>query len=148
MSDALPLLLPHAGPMRLLARVLSHDGAETVCAARPGESALFAGADGELPSWVGIELMAQCAAAHGGLLGRAHGEAPRPGLFVGSRRVVFRCARFAPEAELHVRARLALRRGDTLAFDCAIDDPAGGAPLVEGRLNVLLLPGIPVRGRA
>jgi predicted hotdog family 3-hydroxylacyl-ACP dehydratase len=145
MSDALPLLIPHAGPMRLVARVLSHDGDETVCAARPDESPFFADADGAVPSWVGIEVMAQCAAAHGGLLGRAHGEPPRPGLFVGSRRLVFRCTRFEPEVELRVRARLAVRRGDTLAFDCAVDDPAGGAPLVEGRLNVLLLPGIPPR---
>jgi predicted hotdog family 3-hydroxylacyl-ACP dehydratase len=144
-SDVLPLLIPHAGPMRLLARVVSHDGEETVCAARPGEMPLFAGADGAVPSWVGIEVMAQCAAAHGGLLGRAHGEPPRPGLFVGSRRLVFRCDRFAADSELRVRARLALRRGESLAFDCAIDDPAGGAPLVEGRLNVLLLPGIPLR---
>jgi predicted hotdog family 3-hydroxylacyl-ACP dehydratase len=148
MSDALPLLIPHTGPMRLLARVLSHDGAETVCAARPAESPFFADADGALPSWVAIEVMAQCAAAHGGLLGRAHGEPPRPGLFVGSRRLVFRCTKLAPEAELRVRARLALRRGDSFAFDCAVDDPAGGPPLAEGRLNVLLLPGIPLRGRA
>jgi predicted hotdog family 3-hydroxylacyl-ACP dehydratase len=144
MSDALPLLIPHAGPMRLLSRVLSHDGEETVCAARPGDSPLFAGADDGVPSWIGIELMAQCAAAHGGLLGREHGEPPRPGLFVGSRRLLFRCDRLR-EPELRVRARLALRRGESLAFDCAIDDPAGGAPLVEGRLNVLLLTGIPLR---
>ena len=148
MSEPLPLLIPQAGPMRLLARVLSHDREETVCGARPGEMTLFAGADGAVPSWVGVEVMAQCAAAHGGLLGRAHGAAPRPGLFVGSRRLVFRCARFEPGAELRVRARLAVRRGDALAFDCAIDDPAGCAPLLEGRLNVVLLPGIPLRVRA
>ncbi|MEN8162435.1 MAG: hypothetical protein ABFS41_20350, partial [Myxococcota bacterium] len=79
-SDWPPLseLLPHAGPMRLLDRVEAHDGAVTRCRVHPAASGLFQGADGSVPAWVGIEYMAQCAAAHGGLLGHARGEAPRP----------------------------------------------------------------------
>jgi predicted hotdog family 3-hydroxylacyl-ACP dehydratase len=129
--------------MRLLERVEAHDDECTRCVVLPAASALFQDADGRVPSWVAIEYMAQCAAAHGGLLACARGEAPRPGLFVGSRRLVFRCARFAADAELRVSARYAAGRGDTLAFDCAVEDPAGGPPLVEGRLNVLLLNEIP-----
>ncbi len=132
-------LLPHAGPMRLLERVESHDGARTVCLALPAASTLFQEPGGEVPSWLGIEYMAQCAAAHGGLLARARGEGPIPGLFVGSRRLVFRCHTFAPGVPLRISARLAAGRGSTLAFDCAIENPAGGPALVEGRLNVLLL---------
>jgi predicted hotdog family 3-hydroxylacyl-ACP dehydratase len=82
--------------------------------------------------------MAQCAAAHGGLVARARGEAPRPGLFLGSRRLVFRCEAFAPERALEVRARHAAGRAPRLAFDCAVLDPDGGPPLVEGRLTVLV----------
>jgi predicted hotdog family 3-hydroxylacyl-ACP dehydratase len=88
---------------------------------------------------VAIEYMAQCAAAHGGLVARARGEAPRPGLFVGSRRLVFRCAGFAPDVALTVTARHAGGRADGFAFDCTVEDPAGGPPLAEGRLNVVLL---------
>jgi predicted hotdog family 3-hydroxylacyl-ACP dehydratase len=132
-------LLPHAAPMRLLERALAHDGERTVCEALPAASALFREPGGAVPSWLGIEYMAQCAAAHGGLLARTRGEGPRAGLFVGSRRLVFRCRAFPPDAPLRVSAKLAAARGDTLAFDCAVEDPAGGPPLVEGRLNVLLL---------
>jgi predicted hotdog family 3-hydroxylacyl-ACP dehydratase len=132
-------LLPHAGPMRLLERVESHDGERTVCSARPAASTLFQDATESVPVWVAIEYMAQCAAAHGGLLARARGAAPRPGLFAGSRRLVFRCAAFAPDASLRVTARLAGQHGDGFAFDCTVEDPAGGPPLAEGRLNVVLL---------
>jgi predicted hotdog family 3-hydroxylacyl-ACP dehydratase len=140
---ALSELLPQAGPMRLLDRVEAHDGEETRCRALPGASALFQRADGSVPAWVGIEYMAQCAAAHGGLLARAAGEAPRPGLFVGSRRLVFRCASFTADVPLLVSARHAMGRGDTLGFDCAVLDPGGGEPLVAGRLNVRLLHELP-----
>jgi len=139
-------LLPQAGSMRLLDRVEAHDAERTTCRVLPVASALFRDADGDVPAWVGIEYMAQCAAAHGGLLARARGEAPRPGLFVGSRRLVFRCAGFAPDAALLVSARHAAGRGDALAFDCTVEDPAGGPPLVEGRLNVLLLRELPAPG--
>ena len=132
-------LLPHTGLMRLLERVEAHDGEETTCLALPSASTLFVDASGEVPSWVGVEYMAQCAAAHGGLLARAYREEPRLGLFVGSRRLVFRRRVFARDVPLRIRARLAAHRGDSFAFDCRIDDPAGGPPLVEGRLNVLLL---------
>ncbi len=147
-SDWPPLseLLPHAGPMRLLDRVEAHDGAVTRCRVLPAASGLFRAADGSVPAWVGIEYMAQCAAAHGGLLGHARGEAPRPALFVGSRRLAFRCERFAPDTSLVATARLAAGRSDTLAFDCTVEDPAGGAPLVEGRLHVLLLRELPSVG--
>ena len=141
MSALPPLaeLLPHAGPMRLLERVESHDGERTVCSALPAASALFQDAAGAVPAWAAIEYMALCAAAHGGLTARARGEAPRAGLFVGSRRLVFRCASFAPGVPLTITARPAGGRGDTFAFDCTVEDPAGGPPLAEGRLNVVLL---------
>jgi predicted hotdog family 3-hydroxylacyl-ACP dehydratase len=124
--------------MRLLDEVLAHDAAQTRCALDPARSALFAGADGRIPAWVGLEYIAQCAAAHGGLVARARGEAPRPGLVLGSRRLVFRCDGFEPGRLLEVTARHAAGSGPSLAFDCAVLDPDGGPPWVEGRLTVLV----------
>ncbi len=138
-------LLPQAGPMRLLERVESHDDERTVCRVLPAASTLFRDTAGEVPAWVAIEYMAQCAAAHGGLVARARGEAPRLGLFVGSRRLVFRCAGFAPGVALRVTARHAAGRADSFAFDCSVEDPAGGPPLAEGRLHVVLLDERPQR---
>ena len=135
-------LLPQAGAMRLLERVLAHDGERTRCEVLPSRSALFQ-LDGRIPAWVAIEYMAQCAAADGMLRLRARGEAPQPALFVGSRRIAFRCASFEPGQRLVVSARHSAGRRELLAFDCAVEDPNGGAPLVEGRVNVL-----PMRGNA
>ncbi len=124
--------------MRLLARVLDHDATSTRCGLDPADSDLFLDAAGHVPVWVGLEYMAQCAAAHGGLRARASGEPVRPGLFLGSRRLVFRCEGFLPGSRLEVTARHAAGRGERLAFDCAVLDPDGGLPLVEGRLNLLV----------
>jgi predicted hotdog family 3-hydroxylacyl-ACP dehydratase len=132
--------------MRLLHAVIAHDEVETRCSLDPAASALFAGAGGRIPAWVGIEYMAQCAAVHGGLVARASGEAPRPGLLLGSRRVVFRCEGFAPGRILEVTARHAAGRGPTLAFDCALLDPDGGPPWVEGRLTVFVPRELPAPG--
>ena len=133
-------LVPHAGPMRLLERVVSHDDAATVCETRPEASALFAGADGSVPGFVAIEYMAQCIAVHAGLAARVRGEPLRPGLFLGSRRVTLRADRLAPGRTLRVTAR-PLRSGSSgaAAFACTVEDPAGGAPLVEGTLTALVL---------
>ncbi len=137
-------LVPQSGPMRLLERVTEHDVEHTRCVADPARSGLFQDAEGRVPVWVAIEYMAQCAAAHGGLLARARGEAPRPGLFVGSRHLRFRCDGFAPGRPLEVTARHTAGSGDRAAFDCAVLDPGGGPPLAEGRLLVFLPEELPV----
>lgn len=141
MSDAFPPiaeLMPHTEPMRLLDRVLAHDDVQTRCAVDPARSALFGDAAGRIPVWVGIEYMAQCAAVHGGLRFRERGDAPRPGLFLGSRRLFFRCDDFAPDRALEVVARHAAGGRGRLAFEAAVLDPDSGTRLVEGRLTVLV----------
>jgi predicted hotdog family 3-hydroxylacyl-ACP dehydratase len=129
-------LLPHAAGMRLLSRVVDHGPSHTTCAVDPAAGGAFRRADGSLPAWVGLEYMAQCAAAHGGLGSRARGEAPRPGLFLGSRRARFHVDAFAPGQALRVTARH--RRGELglVAFDCEVCDAADDRRLAEGRLNV------------
>jgi predicted hotdog family 3-hydroxylacyl-ACP dehydratase len=125
--------------MRLLERVVAHDATSTRCRVDPSASRLFFDARGLVPVWVAIEYMAQCAAAHGGLEARLHGEAPRPGLFVGSRQVEFRCDGFAPGASLEVTARHVAGRARSLAFACRVESPEDGGCLAEGRVSVLLL---------
>jgi len=130
-------LLPQAGAMRLLERVLAHGDDGTRCGVNPSQSALFRDASGRVPAWVALEYMAQCAAADGSLRRRARGEPLAPALLVGSRRITFRCASFDPKQRLEVTARRAAGQRELLAFDCAVFDARGGEPLVEGRLNVL-----------
>ena len=132
-------ILPQTGRMALLDRILAHDPEHTVCAVDVDQSRLFQGPDGCVPVWVGIEYMAQCIAAHGGLLARGRNEDPKPGLFLGSRRLTFRSRGFEPGSRLEVSARH--RAGEPgrpglLVFRCALRDPQQAQPLAEGQLNV------------
>lgn len=133
-------LVPHAGRMRLLRDVVEHSSVHTVCAVDPAKSALFRDADGTVPAFVGLEYMAQCVAAHGGLLARAAGAAPRPALLLGSRRLAIRVDRFEVGQSLLVSARHHRSGPGIVAFDCEVRDAAGGRALVEGRLSVHPLP--------
>ena len=131
---------PHSGPMCLLHEVVSHEPEETVCTVRVADSSLFAGADGTVPIWVGVEYMAQCIAVHAGLLARTRGEPPQPGLFLGSRRLAFRTQDLAGDRELLVSARHFRGSGTGLqVFSCALRPEADATPWIEGRLNVMLL---------
>jgi predicted hotdog family 3-hydroxylacyl-ACP dehydratase len=138
-------LIPHTGAMCLLDEILEHSRQRTLCRVDPRDSALLTDPDGRVPVWVGLEYMAQCVAVHGGLAARARGEAPRPGLFLGSRRVRFGSQELPPRP-LEVEARH--RRGShgLVAFDCQVRDPASGparvasgATLVEGRVSVYIV---------
>lgn len=132
-------LLPHRGRAVLLDRVLAHDARTTVCAVDPAASVAFLDADGFVPASVGLEYMAQTIAAHGGLLARERGEPVRPGFFLGSRRIDFCVARFAPGQVLEVTATHVRGATRALAFDCAIRREAGAPPMVSGVLTVYLL---------
>ncbi len=132
-------LVPHAGPMCLLAHVIEHTPDRTVCEAGTSRSEILANPDGSVPVWVGLEYIAQCIAAHGGLAGRAHREPVRPGLFLGSRRVRFAVSHFTAGQRLRVSARHHGGERGLVAFDCEIHDVSGGAPLVQGRANVYIV---------
>jgi len=131
-------LVPHSAGMLLLDRILDHQATHTVCATSANRSALFANSDGSVPSWVGIEYMAQCAAVHGELTHRSRGEAPRPGLLLGSRRVEIRADVFAADDPLEVTARHHMGESGLVAFDCSIRSASNGETLVEGRVNLYL----------
>ena len=141
MSGAYPevsQLVPHTDSMRLLDRVLEHAPTHTVCSADAARSALFAADDGSVPSWLALEYIAQCAAVHGGLGARARGEAPRPGLLLGSRRLDLHAGRFRPGSELRVTARHHRGEIGLVAFDGEVHD-ADGALLADGRVNLYIL---------
>ncbi len=135
-------LVPHAGPMRLLGRVLAHAPDETLCEVDPEGSVLFAGDDGRVPAWLALEYMAQCAAVHGGLAARAAGAAPAAGLLLGCRELRLHASTLDPRAGLRVWVRPGRSgRSGLRHFACALESE--GAPLAEGELRVLVLPAGP-----
>lgn len=132
-------LVPHSGAMRLIGPVLEHRPEFTRCRVDVARSALFAREAGRVPAWLALEWMAQCVAAHGGLVARALGLPPRPGLFLGTRGVRLAADEFAADDELEVCARHL--RGDLglASFACRLDRRGGREPLAEGNLSVYVV---------
>jgi predicted hotdog family 3-hydroxylacyl-ACP dehydratase len=114
-------LVPHRGPMSLLDSIEEYGEDWLRAAVTPRPGAAFAGAAG-IPAWVGIEYMAQAAAAFGGIEQVQRGEQPTIGLLIGAR--YYRCMQdsFAFGRPLSVIAQVAMRDAeDFAAYDCRIE---------------------------
>lgn len=130
-------LVPHADNMVLLNEVLEHDESQTTCSIHVGVGP-FGAEDGSVGAWIGVEYMAQCVAAHAGLVAHAAGQAPRIGLLLGSRRVALHRPRYARGQRLVARAERVFGKEEGLvAFNCSLRAEEGGL-LAEARLNFFL----------
>ena len=118
-------ILPHRGTMLLLASVDSWDEECLAAVAHVDPAAWYADADGNMPAWIGIELMAQAIAAHVGLLQTRAGLPARPGVLLGSRKVQASVPAFEHGQPLRIEARELLRVAEGHgAYECTIS--AGG----------------------
>ena len=100
--------------------------------------------DGQAPVWLGIELLAQTIAAHGGLLAQAAGRPPRAGLFLGSRRLHLAVDRLPTGCVLRTEV-VPLRPPEAAlqAFEGILRPEGGEAPWIAGRLNVKVFDELP-----
>jgi predicted hotdog family 3-hydroxylacyl-ACP dehydratase len=115
-------LIPHRGTMLLLDRVIEFTDDLAVAEYAPREAAWYADDTGNMPAWIGIELMAQTIAAHVALLKRRVGMLPKMGALLGTRS--YRCSTpcFTAGRTLRIRAVMVLRDSSGLgAYECAID---------------------------
>lgn len=130
-------LIPHAGTMCLLDRVIRYDDSAIECATlshRSKDQPLRAG--GALAAVHLIEYGAQAMAVHGGLLAKAAGGAASPGLLVAVRDVKLFVARIDDIAgELTVRARRLVANAGGWLYAFEID--AGDRRLASGRVSVI-----------
>ncbi|MCE1115964.1 MULTISPECIES: hotdog family protein [Pseudomonas] len=127
-------LLPHAGDMILIEQIDSCDDEQihTRTTVRPG--GLFNRADGSLPAWLGLELMAQSVAAFAGCRARRLGLPVELGFLLGTRK--FECAveHFPVGAELLIHAQRSLEDDNGMGvFECHLRGPGIHA---TARLNV------------
>ena len=97
-------LLPHRGQAVLIDAVLedTRDSIRVSAQVR-ADNPYFVPGRG-LPTWVGIELMAQAVAAHAGLAARREARPPRGGMLLGTRRYEVTAPYFPEGVELEVRA--------------------------------------------
>lgn len=126
-------LVPHRGAMSLLESIDEYGEDWLRASLTTRTTSTFAQAGG-IPGWVGIEYMAQTAAAFGGIEQAQRGEPATIGLLIGSR--YYRCMQeIIPfDTRLIVEARLSLRDAeDFAAYDCALS--AHGQRIAECTLK-------------
>jgi len=118
-------LLPQAGPMVLLDRIISADD-ESVCAEVTIRSNSLFSDDAGVGAWVGIEYMAQAIGAYAGYTARLRGEPVKIGFLLGARR--YECSRptfpIGTVLRIHVR-RVLQSEGGLGSFECRIDNENG-----------------------
>jgi predicted hotdog family 3-hydroxylacyl-ACP dehydratase len=133
-ATAIDDYLPHRGAARLVDRLLEADDEHAVVEADIAADSDWV-RDGGMPSWVGVELMAQAVAAWAGARARRAGRAVPVGFLLGTRRYDAHCAQFAAGSTLRITARRDFLGDNGLGvFDCHID--AAGARLAQARLSV------------
>jgi predicted hotdog family 3-hydroxylacyl-ACP dehydratase len=118
-------LVPHAGPMVLLDRVISADEDSLLAEVRIRSDSLFCSTDG-VGAWVGIEYMAQAIGAWAGYTARLRGEPVKLGFVLGTRR--YECSRpiFTLGSLLRVHILRVFQDENGLgSFECSIDNEEG-----------------------
>jgi predicted hotdog family 3-hydroxylacyl-ACP dehydratase len=132
---AIDELIAHTGAMRLVDRVLAAEDKWIRIAAHAAPDAWYAEADGAMPAWVGIELMAQAIAVWAGLQGWRHGQPPKKGFLLGTRSYASSRPSFAADSLLEIAATETFREANGLAaFDCTL--AIAGTVLAEATLKV------------
>ncbi|WP_449125040.1 hotdog family protein [Pseudomonas viridiflava] len=131
-------LIPHAGDMILIDQVLAFDEEQIQTCLTVRAGGLFNEADGSLPAWVGVELMAQSVAAFAGCQARSKGDAVKLGFLLGSRKFECDVAHFPLGSELNIHAVRSLQDDSGMGvFECTLTGPDINA---FARLNVYCPP--------
>jgi len=131
-------LLPHTGDMILLDSVLNAETDRIICGLKVRPDSPFSDADGSLPAWCGVELMAQAVAAWSGWTGKQEHRAVRLGFLLGTRHYRCNVDAFPAGSELAVEAFRSFHDDNGMAmFACRIDAEGIHA---EARLTVFSPP--------
>jgi predicted hotdog family 3-hydroxylacyl-ACP dehydratase len=121
MFPAVDDVLPHRGTMRLVDEIAAFSDQAVTVLAQVDSEAWYADADGAMPAWIGIELMAQAIAAHVGLLAMRSGGRARPGVLLGASRYETQATSFARGTRLRIEAKEVLKSEQGHgAYECTI----------------------------
>jgi predicted hotdog family 3-hydroxylacyl-ACP dehydratase len=149
---AIEELMPHRGTVVLLHGILRHDSESTDARVSIAKQKWLKRENGTVAGSLAVEYMAQCVAAHEGLLALEEGRPPPKGFLVGVTGLRLEVSEFAADAELRVRTRRLRGRPSlgALSHQCEVhlerfspDRPDGdgsrdelGRMLAQGRLSV------------
>lgn len=113
-------VMPHAGAMLLIDRLLEHDEDSVVVELRVPDHGPFH-VDRGVPAYVGVEYMAQAVACWAGCRARSRGLPPAIGFLLGTRRYDCAVPLFTPGMVLRLEARCEILGENGLGmFACRI----------------------------
>ena len=117
--------IPHRAPMLLLDQLVTVTEKGCIAKLKITEQLPFMQAEG-LPSWVGIEIMAQTIAMYGGVEQRLNGNEPKLGFLLGAKKFDMAQEFFTVGEQLTVEIQLSfLNRQKIGMFDCKITTEKG-----------------------
>ena len=120
-------LLPHSGNIVLLDEIQSCEG-DTLSARATVRPCLLSQADGSLPPWMGLEILAQAVAAWSGWQALVAGRPVQLGFLLGTRQYECHVPAFPPGAVLTARVA------------CTLQDAAGmgvfQGSILQGRREI------------
>jgi len=126
----------HREPLLLLDRLIDIGPDFAVCEWKVCDKVAFIIPGAGVPTYVGVEYMAQCIAVHAGACANARGLEPPLGFLLGTRHYRARTRYFEPGVTYQATCRELIKDDQGMAsFECTIllDDKI----LAEGRLSVL-----------
>ncbi|WP_428773789.1 hotdog family protein [Vibrio sp.] len=116
-------LLPHDDPMILIDTAVDIQQDTVHCQVTIGPNNPFFNAESDsVPSYVGIEFMAQSVAAWSGYHALMQGAEPPIGFLLGSRRYHSECTRFKRGLLLDIQAEKVIQDNGMAVFACKIFD--------------------------
>lgn len=134
-------LIPHSGSAILIDEIVSFDDDTLLARTQIKQSGLFNQADGSLPAWLGLEIMAQAVAAWAGCKAVRNGLPVKLGFLLGTRRFDCRVPAFAAGATLTISVSCSLQDDTGIGtFECQLAQD--GQVMASARLNAYSPPNV------
>lgn len=130
------LFVLHRDPMLLLDTLVASSEETTLCEFKITNAWPFVASEEGVPSYVGVEIMGQCVAAHAGARARVEGFGPPLGFLLGTRHFVASVDRFEAGKTYRVSCQELFRDSEGMgSYQCSI--ALNDTVVAEARLAVL-----------
>lgn len=113
-------LLPHEHPMILIDEIIDYSEYSALALVTPDQGKPFADQDGNVPSWVGMEYMAQTIGAYAGIRAQLAEQAVKIGFLLGTRSYEIDTDQFHTRKTYAIRVKKTYEDSGLNAFDCTI----------------------------
>ena len=135
MNTAALEYIPHDGSMALIENITDIADSYIECSVKTSSSKAFRDENMQIPSWIGIEYMAQTIAAYAGWMDKKEGKPVSVGFLLGCRNLALQTDFFTDET-IYIQAKLVFRNEELGSFKCVILSEDKQSILAEAVVNV------------